>query len=69
MDEKDREIQELRRQVESTKIESARRGKWLEGTRTVRVYACSVCGWEMDYKTDYCPHCGANMDAEEGEEA
>lgn len=62
MDEKDREIQELRRQVESTKIEPVRRGQWLEGTRTVRVYACSVCGWEMDYKTDYCPSCGAKME-------
>lgn len=57
----DMEIQELRRQVESTKIEPVRRGKWLEGSRVARVYACSVCGWEMDYKPDYCPHCGANM--------
>ena len=66
MDEKDREIQELRRKVESTKVEPVRRGQWLEGTRTVRVYACSVCGWEMDYKTDYCPNCGANMYELEG---
>lgn len=66
MDEKDRELQELRRQVESIKVEPVRRGQWLEGTRTVRVYACSVCGWEMDDKTDYCPHCGANMYELEG---
>lgn len=32
MDEKDREIQELRRQVESIKVEPVRRGQWLEGT-------------------------------------
>jgi len=66
MDEKDREIQELRRQVESIKAEPVRRGIWLEGSLVVRVYACSVCGWEMDYKTDYCPHCGANMYELEG---
>ena len=66
MDEKDREIQELRRLVESITVEPVRRGQWLEGTRTVRVYACSVCGWEMDYKTDYCPNCGANMYELEG---
>lgn len=54
MDEKDRELQELRRQVESAKIEP------------VRVYACSVCGWELYEKTDFCPHCGANMYELEG---
>ena len=58
MDEKDREIQELRRQVESLKTEVVKRGKWLEGSRVVRVYACSVCGWELYEKTDFCPHCG-----------
>ena len=42
MDEKDREIQELRRQVESLKTEVVKRGKWLEGSRVVRVYACST---------------------------
>lgn len=66
MDEKDREIQELRRKVESTKIEPVRRGKWLEGSRAVRVYACSVCGWELYEKTDFCPHCGTNMYELEG---
>lgn len=34
MDEKDREIQELRRQVESLKAEVVKRGKWIEFKRT-----------------------------------
>ena len=34
MDEKDREIQELRRQVESLKTEVVKRGKWIEFKRT-----------------------------------
>lgn len=26
--------------------------------------SCSICGWSTGSKTDYCPKCGAKMDAE-----
>lgn len=41
MDEKDREIQELRRQVESLKAEVVKRGKWIEFKRTYLECRCS----------------------------
>lgn len=66
MDEKDRELQELRRQVESIKIEPVRRGKWIQFERTYLECRCSVCGWEVSETSDYCPHCGANMYELEG---
>lgn len=66
MDEKDREIQELRRQVESFKAELAKRGKWIEFKRTYLECYCSICGWEVTEKSDFCPHCGANMYEIEG---
>ena len=66
MDEKDREIQELRRQVESLKAEVVKRGKWIEFKRTYLECCCSICGWEVTEKSDFCPHCGANMYELEG---
>ena len=24
-------------------------------------YECSLCGWKNDMKTNFCPHCGADM--------
>ena len=67
MDEKDREIQELRRQVESLKAEVVKRGKWIEFKRTYLECRCSICGWEVTEKSDFCPYCGAKMDEEEAE--
>ncbi len=31
-------------------------------------YECSCCGWATMEKTPYCPHCGAEMDGEDGEQ-
>lgn len=32
---------------------------------SVPTYICSNCKSEEDYKSDYCPNCGAKMDLEE----
>ena len=75
MDEKDREIQELRRQVESFKAEPVRRGRWeihedaswAGGGFT----KCSACGYGYSWggffaveEWPFCPNCGAKMDLE-----
>ena len=31
-------------------------------------FRCSVCGYEQDEKSKFCPHCGAKMDESEGKE-
>lgn len=45
-------------------------GKWIEGKYTAddlryndSSYRCSRCGKIVDFKENYCPHCGANMSA------
>ena len=51
------------------------KGKWIEVDDYYnRIRGrCSICGWEaLMYETDvvgmdFCPNCGAKMDAEEGE--
>lgn len=51
-------------------------GKWIRGCDTQCDIACSVCGTPVDdfchsidyidlkYEPDFCPHCGAIMDAD-----
>lgn len=41
-------------------------GRWTYTEGEYEVYMiCSECGWESDFRTNYCPHCGAKMDLEE----
>lgn len=53
--------------------EPVRHGKWeietwaYHGSRYESVY-CSECKNMADGETPYCPHCGAKMDAENGDE-
>lgn len=61
MDEKDRELQELRRQVESLKAEVVKRDKWIEFKRTYLECRCSICGWEVAEKSDFCPYLRTNL--------
>ena len=37
-----------------------RHGEWQGGWD----YECSVCGMDAEYKTRFCPNCGAEMDGE-----
>lgn len=47
-------------------IPSRPRGEWLlkEPHSVYAFFTCSVCGRENEYKTDFCPHCGADMKGE-----
>lgn len=64
-------------QLESDKKEAERRGRWINGNdgnwNAVIVPKCSICGetfYEMnvningEYTYNYCPNCGARMEAE-----
>ncbi len=58
--------------------EPVRHGKWFLGTAPY--FVCSECknrtplrwderlGYVLDYRSPYCPNCGAKMDAERKEE-
>ena len=67
MDEKDREIQELRRQVEKMK-KWRKRGYWKlrSDLETYRIWECSECHIGVLHMLPYCPYCGANMYELEG---
>ena len=67
MDEKDREIQELRRQVEKMK-KWRKCGYWKirSDFETYRICECSESHIGVLHMSPYCPHCGANMYELEG---
>lgn len=62
----------------TVEAEPVRHGKWFIGT--VPYFVCSECknrtplrwdercGYVLDYRSPYCPNCGAKMDAERKEE-
>ena len=38
-------------------------GRWTYTDGDYEVYMnCSECGWDDDFRTNYCPNCGAKMD-------
>ena len=42
-----------------------RRGRWIETTtEDPCYYRCSECGRQTDDEYNYCPNCGARMEAE-----
>lgn len=44
-------------------VQEVKHGKWID---KVWIWECSVCKKRSSYgKTDYCPNCGAKMDAKE----
>lgn len=49
-------------------VAEVKRGKWIEYLPVLRVgnlqIGCSECGLTNDFKTSYCPNCGAKMDLE-----
>lgn len=40
-------------------VAPVRRGKWEDGYSVV---FCSVCGEQSEWRTPYCPMCGAKME-------
>lgn len=48
--------------TKNEKVEIVKHGKWLGDWD----YTCSVCNKSFEYKTSYCPNCGAKM--EKGED-
>ena len=66
-------VSELVNNFPTADVQEVRHGRWEEiiehrgaggilGGRDVCVgYACSVCGRQADYRTPYCPNCGAKM--------
>lgn len=50
-------------------VAEVKRGKWIEylpvlGAGNLQI-RCSECGLTNDFKTSYCPNCGAKMDLED----
>ena len=40
---------------------------WGDGTTDVTMFRCSVCGYEQDWQSKFCPNCGADMRGDECE--
>ena len=37
-------------------------GRWTYKEGDYEIYMiCSECGWDSDFRTNYCPNCGADM--------
>lgn len=59
--------------VQYTTDKKGKQGRWIESEIENEKYVCSVCGgscWYYDYqgdvaKSNYCPNCGAKMEADE----
>ena len=45
-------------------VQEVRHGKWLEVKECPSFYTCSKCGGFGSKALNYCPMCGARMDAE-----
>ena len=40
-------------------------GRWTYMDGEYEIYMiCSECGWDSDFRTDYCPNCGAKMEGD-----
>ena len=44
--------------IPAADVVPVRRGEWEDGHSVV---FCSVCGEQSEWKTPYCPYCGAKM--------
>lgn len=59
----------------NTRFKPVERGAWVEDINCNDILMCNACGneayFDLDEGTyvlfDYCPNCGAKMDAEDGE--
>lgn len=57
------QIADIIKTIPRENVKRAFFGKWIEHrfTKNVRGYECSFCHTTWDFKTNYCPHCGADM--------
>lgn len=76
--ESDRELQEVQdwrefrsmiKSVPAADVEPVRHGRWIERAKVKGQVYCSECATlekstDSNYKSRYCPHCGAKMDLE-----
>lgn len=55
--------------IPAADVAEVKHGKWIEYLPVLRVgnlqIGCSECGLTNDFKTSYCPNCGAKMDLED----
>lgn len=52
------EVAEAIKKIPAADVAPVRRGEWEDGYRVV---FCSVCGEQSEWRTPYCPMCGAKM--------
>lgn len=61
-------ILEALRKVPSADVKEVKHGQWscyrISKDYIYMKYACSQCHYTNQYATDFCPHCGAQMDEE-----
>ena len=60
--------------IPSADVQTVKHGKWLDegvpvgshtgGVAVINVTYCSECEEQVDYRTPYCPYCGARMDGD-----
>ena len=49
-------------EVPSADVRPVVHGEWLwDGYNYRYPYVCNICGTYMDYKSNFCPNCGAEM--------
>lgn len=57
------------KELPAADVAEVKHGKWIEYLPVLRVgnlqIGCSECGLTNDFKTSYCPNCGAKMDLED----
>lgn len=52
-------------ECETLSIKHVKHGRWKKGMSIFNDNVCSVCNCISRFRTAYCPHCGAKMDAED----
>lgn len=57
--------------IPASDVEEVKHGKWQKEPTDfslcgIAYYSCSLCGFEEQIRTNYCPNCGAKMDGKTG---
>ena len=55
-------IRQTVREIPAADVREVRHGKWLwDGYVYDEPYVCNCCSTRMDYESNFCPNCGADM--------